>query len=63
MLSTEERTISQTIKALESRGFHGLFVPNKEKAKDKILELVPRGSTISVGDSTTLFQIGAISEL
>ena len=55
-----KEVISKTIKGLKSRGFHATFAPDKVKAKDKILELISPGSSIGIGDSTTIFQIGVI---
>lgn len=59
----EKEVISKTKRALKSRGFHAIFVSDRLKAKDKILELISPGSTVGIGDSTTLFQIGVIPEI
>ena len=55
--------ISQTLSALESRGFKTSFANNKKEAKEIILNKLPKNSTIGIGDSTTLYQIEAIPEI
>lgn len=41
--------ISQTIKALKSRGFRTSFANDKKEAKDIILRKVPENSTMDIG--------------
>jgi len=55
--------ISQTLSALESRGFKTSFANNKKEAKEIILNKLPENSTIGIGDSTTLYQIEVIPEI
>lgn len=63
MYKINKALISKTIKALNSRGFKSTFVNNKEEARDIILRLLPQYSTIGIGDSTTLYQIGIIPKM
>lgn len=55
--------ISQTLNALETRGFKASFVNNKKEAKEIILNKLPENSTIGIGDSTTLYQIEVIPKI
>lgn len=47
--------ISQTLRALEIRGFKVSFANNKKEAKEIILNKLPENSAIGIGDSTTLY--------
>jgi len=60
---SEEGAIEQTIKALRSRRFDARFARSREIARDMVLELVPLGTTIGIGDSSSLRQIEVIPEL
>lgn len=55
--------ISQTLSALESRGFKTSFANNKKEAKEIILSKLPENPTIGIGYSTTLYQIEVIPEI
>lgn len=59
----EETLIKQTIKALRARRFDARLAPNRESARKIILELVPPGASIGIGDSATLWQIQVLPEL
>ncbi|GAI22825.1 unnamed protein product, partial [marine sediment metagenome] len=59
----EEALIKQTIKALRARRFDARLAPNRESARKIILELVPLGASIGIGDSVTLWQIQVLPEL
>jgi hypothetical protein len=61
--TTGEKKENPAIMALKSRGFRAIFVADKMRAKDCLLELVPRGASIGIGDSTTLYQIDVIPAL
>lgn len=50
--------IQTLIKNLETRGFKPFFVPTVGEAIKKVLELVPRGSTVGVGGSQTITNAG-----
>lgn len=55
--------ISQTLRALEIRGFKVSFANDKKEAKEIILSKLIENSTIGIGDSTTLYQIEVIPEI
>ena len=63
MITIEGALIKQTIKALRAHSFDARFAPNRESARKIILDLVPLGASIGVGDSVTLRQIQVIPEL
>ena len=48
----------RTLKALERNGFEAFYVPNKEEAVSKILELVPSEALVGLGGSVTLRKLG-----
>ncbi len=55
--------IKRTMKALESNGYKVCFAETKDEALKLVKELVPAGSTTSVGGSMTLFECGIIDYL
>jgi hypothetical protein len=57
------RDIQKTLAALNSHGFDARFAASGAEAKTLILKLIPPESTVGIGDSVTLRQIGAIDEL
>lgn len=52
--------IKRTMESLEKNNISAYRVENEEEALQKIGELIPEGSTIGIGGSMTLFEIGAI---
>ena len=55
----------QVVKALESRNMEAYYVETKEEAVKKALELIPEGSTISMGGAASVKECGlydAVSE-
>jgi hypothetical protein len=55
--------IQKTVKALEDNNIECVLVENKQAALQKALELIPEGSTVGLGGSVTVDQIGLLSEL
>ncbi|KND49138.1 MAG: Transcriptional regulators of sugar metabolism [Parcubacteria bacterium C7867-003] len=55
--------IERTTKALAERNVEAIFVETKEKALDKIIELIPEGASIMNGASKTLEQVGFVDFL
>lgn len=51
------------IKELEKRNIQGFYYETKEKAVEKVLEIIPKNSVISWGGSATLTEIGLIDLL
>lgn len=48
----------RVVKALESRNMEAYYVKTKEEAVCKALELIPKGSTINMGGSASVHEIG-----
>lgn len=51
------------IKGLESRNMSGYYAANKEEALKQALELIPEGSTISMGGCSSAHEIGLVKAL
>ncbi len=61
-LASDEAVIN-TINALEGNGMHGEVVDTKEKALERIKELIPTGASVHNGSSVTLQEIGFVDYL
>jgi hypothetical protein len=60
----EEASVIQTVlKALEANRFHTAFARDREDAKRIIVDIVPPGGTVGLGDSATIKQVGVIDPL
>ncbi|RPJ11266.1 MAG: hypothetical protein EHM36_01770 [Deltaproteobacteria bacterium] len=55
--------IEKTLSSLRSRCIKGIYAENSEEANQGILSLIPIRSTVGLGDSTTLNQMGTIQTL
>ena len=53
----------RTVEALKKNGFDALYASNKEEALDKILQLIPKKSTVGIPGSVTLREIGIVESL
>ncbi len=53
-----EASIQKTLDATKARGINSMVVGNKEEAMVKLHELIPAGSEVMTGSSTTLDEIG-----
>ena len=53
-----ELLATKVIKGLESRNMSGYYAANKEAALKKALELIPEGSTITMGGGMSVHEIG-----
>jgi len=61
-LETSE-DVKMTLKALEANNFEAKFVEDKREAVRLVLNLIPRGAVVGVGDSATLRQMSVLDEL
>lgn len=59
----DRETIEKTIKSLKENGINVLFVNTKEEAKDKILNLIPKGAEVFTMSSITLEELGIHKEI
>lgn len=50
----------KVIKELKNRNIQGFYYETKEKAVEKVLEIIPKKSVISWGGSATLTEIGIL---
>lgn len=53
----------KVIKELSNRNMQGFYYETKEEALKKALEIVPKGSVVSWGGSSTLLEIGLLDSL
>ncbi len=59
----DNATVEKVADALRKNGFEVHVVDNGNEAKKKALELIPEGSEVGSGSSTTLNQIGVTEEI
>ena len=59
----DKQAIEETIKNLKPRGIEVFFVETGKEAKNKVLEIIPKGSRVLTGQSQTANQIGLPEEL
>lgn len=59
----QTKRVERTMRALEKNGFETLFVPDGESATRAISERISDGSTVGLGGSMTLDQIGFIKHM
>ena len=60
--ATAER-VNRTFSAMGARGITPVYVPTRHDALTKLLDLMPKGSAVAHGSSTTLEQIGFVQHL
>jgi len=58
-----DEEIEATLRSLRSRNLGAVFAENSEDARNKIVDLIPEGTLVGIGDSTTVAQIGVKEEL
>jgi L-lactate utilization protein LutC len=59
----DEKTISDTIKALKARGISAELVPDRASALMAVVRLIPEGAEVMTGASKTLEDIGFVDLL
>jgi L-lactate utilization protein LutB len=60
--ATKER-VERTFAALKQRGITPIYVPDRRAALETVLDLIPKGSAVAHGSSTTLQEIGLVDRL
>ncbi|MBO7690510.1 MAG: lactate utilization protein, partial [Clostridia bacterium] len=55
-----ELLAQKVIKGLESRNMTGYYAASKEEALQKALELIPEGSTVTMGGAMSAVEIGLV---
>lgn len=63
LYTRNEKLAQKVIKGLESRNMTGYYAANKEEALQKALELIPEGSTVTMGGAMSAFEIGLVDTL
>ena len=64
MIKKRNRLLAQkVIKGLESRNMTGYYAETKEEALKKALELIPEGSSITMGGAMSAHEIGLVEAL
>lgn len=58
-----DEALKKTVQNLKKHNIDAIVVDNKSEAKEKILQLIPRGVSVMNGSSRTLEQIGFIEHL
>jgi hypothetical protein len=58
-----DEVIEKSIESLKQNGISALVVENKEKAKEKVLEMIPEGSEVMTMTSVTLEESGIAKEI
>lgn len=58
-----ERLAVTVIKGLEKRNMAGYYAADKEEAVKTALELIPEGSSVTMGGGTSIEEIGLKEEL
>jgi len=58
----QERQIERTVQALQKNNFNARSVPKAADALEEVWKMIPAGSTVGVGGSVTLEQIGFYEE-
>ena len=57
------QSIRSTLESLKSHNFDARYAETVEEARKILLEMIPASSTIGIGDSVTLRQVGIIDSL
>ena len=63
LYTRNEKLAQKVIKGLESRNMTGYYAANKEEALKKALELIPEGSTVTMGGCMSANEIGLTDAL
>ncbi len=59
----QEKRVERTIHALKKNNFEAFFVPDSKAAFEEVMRRIPDGTTVGVGGSVTLAQIGLLDAL
>src|SRR6266849_7332470 len=61
--STTKVRVERTFAALKERGITPVYVSNRHVALETVTQLIPKGSAVAHGSSTTLLEIGLLDRL
>ena len=60
---TTKARVERTFAALKERGITPIYVPDRRAAFETVIRLIPKGSAVAHGSSTTLQEIGIVDHL
>ena len=63
IVKRNELLSAQVIKGLESRNMTGYYAADKKEALEKALEIIPKGSTVTMGGGMSVHEIGLVEAL
>ena len=63
IVKRNELLAAKVIKGLESRNMSGYYAASKEEALKKALEIIPEGSTVTMGGAMSVHEIGLFDAL
>ncbi|MCR5179067.1 MAG: lactate utilization protein [Lachnospiraceae bacterium] len=63
IIKRNELLSAQVIKGLESRNMTGYYAADKKEALEKALEIIPKGSTVTMGGGMSVHEIGLVEAL
>lgn len=63
VIKRNELLAQKVIKGLESRNMTGYYAASKEEALAKALEIIPEGSTVTMGGAMSALEIGLVKAL
>lgn len=63
LYTRNEKLAQKVIKGLESRNMTGYYAADREEALEKALELIPEGSTVTMGGAMSAVEIGLVKAL
>ena len=63
LYTRNEKLAQKVIKGLESRNMTGYYAADKDEALKKALELIPEGSTVTMGGAMSAIEIGLVDAL
>ena len=63
IFTRNEKLAQKVIKGLESRNMSGYYASSAEEAKKIALDLIPEGSTVTMGGGMSVHEIGLVDAL
>ena len=63
LYTRNEKLAQKVIKGLESRNMTGYYAADREEALKKAIELIPEGSTVTMGGAMSAVEIGLVDAL
>jgi len=58
-----EKKALKTVEALKKNNFKAFYYPDRDTARKEILQMIPEGSTVGIGGSLSLGEIGLFAEI